>query len=69
MTGMDWLKKGIEPLKQLEMDLERVSAATALRTTADFISMELYKVIAALETAEQVLKVENDHCANRGQKH
>ncbi|WP_059050020.1 hypothetical protein [Paenibacillus senegalimassiliensis] len=68
MNGMEWLEKGIKPLKQLEMDLENVSAATALRTTADFIGLELSKVIAALETAEQVLKIENDHCANRGQQ-
>jgi len=64
MDGIAFVRMVIKSLKRLEDNTKGVSAETALRTTADFIGLELSKCISCLETVEQMHETKNDRCGN-----
>lgn len=64
MDGIAFVRMVIKALKRLEDNTKGVSAETALRTTADFIGLELSKCISFLETVEQLHQMKNDRCGN-----
>ncbi|GJM84083.1 hypothetical protein HMSSN139_65790 [Paenibacillus sp. HMSSN-139] len=64
MEEMAYLGMVLKALKRLEYNTKGVSAETALRTTADFIGLELSRCISCLETVEQMHETKNDRCGN-----
>jgi hypothetical protein len=64
MEEMLYVGMVLKALKRLEYNTKGVSAETALRTTADFIGLELSKCISFLETVEQLHQMKNDRCGN-----
>lgn len=64
MGEMAYIRTVLKSLKRLEDNTRGVSAETMLRTTADFLGLELSKCITCLETVEQMAEMKNDRGGN-----